>query len=388
MEKIKENYSENLNLVYTQKVKVRSQMIYTGVLLAIVISFISLPFITIQVSVQGIGLIQSMEEKFELQAPVSGRVDLKFLKDNHTYHKGDTLLVIDATVPKKQDESVNARLVELTQLKNDAKKLISNLASSDLLTSSKLSTQRYLTEWQQYSTQFQTLQSKYHQTEDSYKRYQILLNQKVVSISEFEKYAYDYQNASLDKRSLISKYKNQWQIEINQFEVEEREQQNKQSELKEQQKLYVVKAPIDGTSSQLNSTQTGAYVFSGQKLAELSPDTLLIAMCTVKPSDIGLINRGQKVRIQIDAFNYNQWGFLEAEVLDISNDIVKADGQLPVFKVKCQLAKNFLTLKNGYQGNIKKGMTFAARFTVAKRSIYQLLYDKIDDWLNPGVKST
>lgn len=30
-------------------------------------------------------------------------------------------------------------------------------------------------------------------------------------------------------------------------------------------------------------------------------------------------------------------------------------------------------------------MTFTARFTVAERSLYQLLYDKVDDWVNPNV---
>jgi membrane fusion protein, peptide pheromone/bacteriocin exporter len=29
-------------------------------------------------------------------------------------------------------------------------------------------------------------------------------------------------------------------------------------------------------------------------------------------------------------------------------------------------------------------MTLRARFVVARRSIFQLLYDKADDWLNPA----
>lgn len=232
----------------------------------------------------------------------------------------------------------------------------------------------------------QSLQSRCRQAEDIYKRYKILFDRKVVSEAEFEKYAYDYENANLDKNALISKYKNQWQLEINQFESEEREQLGKQNDLNEQQELYIVKAPVDGTLINLNSTQTGSYVFAGQKLADLSPDTLLTAICYVKPSDIGLIHKGQEARLQIDAFNYNQWGFLGAKVIDISNDIIIGNnGQPPVFKVKCQLLKSYLRLKNGYQGNIKKGMTFAARFTVAKRSVFELLYDKVDNWLNPGV---
>jgi HlyD family secretion protein len=42
-----------------------------------------------------------------------------------------------------------------------------------------------------------------------------------------------------------------------------------------------------------------------------------------------------------------------------------------------------LHLKNGFAGELKKGMTVQARFVVIKRSLWQLLFDKIDDWVNP-----
>ena len=34
----------------------------------------------------------------------------------------------------------------------------------------------------------------------------------------------------------------------------------------------------------------------------------------------------------------------------------------------------------------KKGMTVQARFIVARRSFWQLLFDKVDNWLNPNLK--
>ena len=44
--------------------------------------------------------------------------------------------------------------------------------------------------------------------------------------------------------------------------------------------------------------------------------------------------------------------------------------------------------KNGYKGDISKGMTLTARFLIANRSLWQLLYDKVDNWLNPKFKSS
>jgi len=43
-------------------------------------------------------------------------------------------------------------------------------------------------------------------------------------------------------------------------------------------------------------------------------------------------------------------------------------------------------LKNGYEGKLKKGVTLQARFVVTERSLWQLLYDKVDDWVNPNIK--
>jgi membrane fusion protein, peptide pheromone/bacteriocin exporter len=54
-----------------------------------------------------------------------------------------------------------------------------------------------------------------------------------------------------------------------------------------------------------------------------------------------------------------------------------------LFKIKCRLLSDHLSLRNGYRGRLKKGMTVQARFIIAKRSLWQLLYDKADNWVNP-----
>ncbi len=69
--------------------------------------------------------------------------------------------------------------------------------------------------------------------------------------------------------------------------------------------------------------------------------------------------------------------------MTIDNDFTLMDNK-PVFKVRCQLDSTQLHLKNGFTGQIKKGLTVQARFIVARRSAWQLLFDKIDDWLNPA----
>ena len=42
--------------------------------------------------------------------------------------------------------------------------------------------------------------------------------------------------------------------------------------------------------------------------------------------------------------------------------------------------------KNTIEKWIIPNLTINTRFTVARRSVFQLLYDKVDDWVNPKVK--
>ena len=154
---------------------------------------------------------------------------------------------------------------------------------------------------------------------------------------------------------------------------------------KEKENLNI-KAPVNGTIQNLVGVYTGSPVFANQDLAQISPNTNLLAEVYVSPNDIGLLREGMDVRMQVSAFNYNQWGLLYGKVKEISNDIQVMNNQ-PMFEVKCSLNQDFLKLKNGYQGKLKKGMTLQARFVVTQRSLWQLMYDKVDDWVNPNLKS-
>ena len=95
----------------------------------------------------------------------------------------------------------------------------------------------------------------------------------------------------------------------------------------------------------------------------------------------------QPVEIQIDAFNYNQWGMIGGEISEIFTDVIISENQpYAYFRVNCTLDTTMLYLKNGYEGRIRKGMSAQVLFIVTERSIANLLYDKIDNWLNPKAK--
>jgi len=219
-------------------------------------------------------------------------------------------------------------------------------------------------------------------------RYNALYKNAAITLQENEKFKFEYDKAISDQSLLINRYKSQWELEAGGYRREMSELLSREAELEDQNRLFTLRAPLNGSVQNLVGIQAGSWVFANQKLAEISPDAQLIAFCYVKPSDIGLIRKGQAVNFQIDAFNYNQWGLISGKVIDISDDIIISDRGLAVFKVRCMLDSDHLKLKNRYKGYLKKGMSFTARFIVAERTLYDLFYDKVDDWLNPNLSVT
>lgn len=145
---------------------------------------------------------------------------------------------------------------------------------------------------------------------------------------------------------------------------------------------YVIISPIDGTITEYSGLSENSFVYPGETVAVISPDDVMMVECTVLPADIAYVHVGQPVRLQFDALDYNQWGLGKAEVSDIDNNIT-IEQNASYFTVRCKLLSDSLSLKNGYAAPIRKGMTLTGRFTLTERSLWQLLFDKIDDWFNP-----
>ena len=102
------------------------------------------------------------------------------------------------------------------------------------------------------------------------------------------------------------------------------------------------------------------------------------------PRNIGYLSLGMPVIVQVESFNYNEWGTVGGTVKDISSDFMTDKQGHSFYKVKCGMDRDYLQLKNGRTGRLKKGMTVSAHFMITRRSLFDLLYQKMDDWVNPA----
>ena len=90
----------------------------------------------------------------------------------------------------------------------------------------------------------------------------------------------------------------------------------------------------------------------------ISSDSTLYFEVYVTPRNIGYLSLGMPIIVQVESFNYNEWGTVGGTVKDISSDFMTDKQGHSFYKVKCGMDRDYLQLKNGRTGRLKKGMTY------------------------------
>lgn len=363
---------------YIYRHTTKSQIIYWVVLVAVIAAIVSLPFIYVDISVRGNGIVRPIAEKTEIKAPISELVDSVFIQEGATVNKGDIILRFRTS---SADNKINYQSGRL----NDCKDHLADLVY--LVKGKKPSVFRSPVRQQQYTyyvKRLNELTTALRQTEKEYLRNKVLYEKEVISEEEYEKYHYQHEMQRNELASLTESQLSTWQTDLNSYRNSYNEMNTSLKQEIKDKDLYIVKSPVSGTIDQFAGIYRGSSMQAGEPVAVVSPDSTLYAEIYVEPRDIGRLSIGMPMNIQVESFNYNEWGTISGEVTDISSDfLIDAQGYT-FYKVKCRMEKDHLTLKNnGRKGLLKKGMTVSAHFMVARRSLFELIYQSMDGWINP-----
>lgn len=367
--------------VYSARISAKSRIIYWIIILSIVLALASLPLVYTDISVQARGLFQSPIERQSLTAPVYGRVSRTFIKHGVSVAAGDTLLVIGS-------EGLEARAAHLGSSIRDNDLFITDLVTLlDKCLASEadaglMVTPRYRAELTSFLATRELQELKYQRARAEYARCSILFSQDIVPVAEYEKLSREYRLAGATLRQVAAAGLAGWQSDLSQLTEQQRHLRAEFEQLNDELSNRVITAPVKGTIIQSSDIQPGSYVIPGQPLAEISPYGSLLAVFYVTPADIGFIRVGQSVRLQVDAYNFHQWGMLEGVITGISVDII-TEGNTALYRVHCLPHSTALVSSGGAVAGAGKGMTFTARVLVTRRSLFDLLWDKADSWLNP-----
>ena len=355
--------------------------IYKIILFLTILIFISFYFIRLPISSSSRGIIRSQTENTKIVSVVGGRViENNLKKNNQEIKQGEKLLVITAEQLDTQKSLQNSQSSDYSAQLQDLHKLTRGQYGG-------LQTGQYQRELSAMQEKIAQVQTQLSLAKKDYDRANLLYNQGVIPKSEYDKFYHTYQGLQSQVSGIREQQLAQWQAQKRDVERQIRSLGAEVQRINQEQKNYIITAPISGRLVNFSGIQKGNFMIQGQNIGEISPEESLVAECLVSPKDIGFIKVGQKVKFQVDTYNYNQWGLLEGKVKEIDQNItVNQQTGDAYFRVLCTMDKNYLQLKNGYKGKIGKGMTLTARFHLLDRTLWQLLFDRVDDWFNPNLK--
>ncbi len=351
--------------------------LYIMLLFFVIIIIISLPFINVDVTSQCRGVLRSRIDNVPIISLVQGKIEYINLKNNKHVKEGDTLLCISSPSLEEKIYAKESILEDLSRQYIDVQSLLENRFDSE-----GLMTSLYKNELRTYNIKLNELYQRKNQSEYEFDKLRRAYTIGVASKAEYENAKHEHTLDILAEKTFIKENRKKWLQTQQSLDKEIISLKSEILQLIKEKHNYILVSPITGDVVNFKGHFEGTYLSAGTLITEISPDTDLIVECLVSTYDIGSVYIGQMVRLQFDAFNYNQWGLGEAEVIEIDNNLTVFNEENYI-RVLCQLHTESLSLKDGFTMRLKKGMTLTARFYLTNRSLWDLLYDTLDDWLNP-----
>lgn len=364
---------ETINSTYK-----RSSSIYIVTILLVCSAVSSAFFIKLNISIRTQGIVRPINERTEIKPVLSGIIDSLLVNEGDTIKQGQLLATIKDNQTTPQLILNQFELEQRLGFIYDLERLVNAKEYGSLI----LETPLYRQQLNRFQFQVSDQESAIKKAVHEQQMFTKLLKDNVIARKEH----FDKEIEAERLKAAFEAFKNDqltsWQNDLQKYKSEVSQLRAQQKKIETDKKNHYIYAPVSGVIQNINTRYKGNFIAAGESLCIISPETNLIGECYVSIRDIGLIQVGQDARFQVDAFDYNYFGILTGKIISIDNDFSIVENK-PVFKVRCTFDSTQLHLKNGYKGELKKGLSFQARFVVAERTLLQLLFDKIDDWLNP-----
>lgn len=335
---------------------------------------------SVPVSIKLPGIIRPSSERTDLVCLTTGFIDTIYVKEGELVKEYQPIVSLKNIEWETRMDQLN---YEIRQSLSDIRDLEilcnKQLTVTDIKRISNPALRQQLSRYAFRMKELDLLSSK---SENEFKVAEQLFINKVIASKEFSDEEFEYQLRLAEAETAKNDQRILWYQELleKKKELNALESQFKLDQANEE--WLLVRAPVSGAVQGIRSIYKGSAMQAGQIIGNVSPEAELIVECYAGPGNVGLLKEEHFCRFQVDAFNYKYFGWLEGKVLSIDNDFTLLDNR-PAYKIRCSINQPLLLLNNGYVGNLKKGMTVQARFTLAERKLWQLLWDKLDDWLNP-----
>ena len=154
---------------------------------------------------------------------------------------------------------------------------------------------------------------------------------------------------------------------------------------------HVIRAPIAGVVTRVFARDGQAPNANTPLLSVAPTGSTLQARVLVPTRAIGFLEVGQKARLQVDAFPFQRFGFVDGTIAAIHSSVVRpGEVQFPiemteaVYEVEIAISRNYVNAY-GQRRALRPGMTLRADIPIDRRRLWQQLFDPL---LAAGKRST
>ncbi|WP_071516628.1 HlyD family efflux transporter periplasmic adaptor subunit [Geitlerinema sp. PCC 9228] len=181
-------------------------------------------------------------------------------------------------------------------------------------------------------------------------------------------------------------------IAENQKKIDEAEAQLSRSRLDNQQQLaqiqsrlasaeqdleyQEIRSPVDGYV--FNLKPTDEYVVdASETVVEIVPTEELVASVEISNQDIGFVEEGMKVDLNVASFPHTEFGVIEGELVEIGKNALPPDQQEGrqqyMFPAKVQLKQQSFPVGEERSIPLQSGMAVTAQIQVRERTVLSIL---------------
>ena len=366
--------------------------------LMVIAAVVVIAVVEVDVSVRIPTALRPKTEQIPVRTGVSGVVRELRAKENQIVKANETLLVVDSDSLDHElakrwqiftDNSIRVHDYEAllswwsdtASTRSEASQPKSNRAM-DPLKLPALSTTSIQEEARQLTATLSGLELQLDRSARELARYTPLHAKGLVADSELQQHQYEFDSGLSGLRLTVQQYVTRWQSTKHDLKIQSETLATEMRVLEAQKTQHQILSPVGGSLLGFNEISVGSFINAGQTVGNISSDDELVAEGMVATKDIGLLRLGQVAKVQVSAFSYTEWGQLAGTVDTITADAIRL-AQASQYRVLIRLSGKTLTSADGKEVSVHKGMTGMARIVVARRRLWQMLWETTADWVNP-----
>lgn len=189
-----------------------------------------------------------------------------------------------------------------------------------------------------------------------------------------------YQAATSKAEGLTSQRKSEILTQLTKRKEEVASAKGQLEQSRREREKSRVEAPVDGTVYSIKATK--GPVQDGEELLSILPKGEEVVLeVKVLNRDIGFVQSGQKAKVKIATFPFQEFGIVGGEVIKVSpNAIVEKDAngqpQGPVFPTRIKLNRNSLMVK-GKEVDFTPGMAATGEIVTRQKSVLTFLIEPV-----------